>query len=123
MSRIQSISNLQSNFQRLIHSHRLPANALLQSLPLHQFHSQEGAPLKRTNLMNGANIRMIQSRSSPSLALKSLQRQTIMSHIIRKEFQRHMTPKTLVLGLINHTHPPAPELLKHAVMGDNPPRK
>src|ERR1700723_4332991 len=77
-------------------------------------------PAILANIMNRANIRMIQSRSSPSLAPKSVQGKRIPRHLIRKEFQRHGPAQPPILSLIDHTHPPAAQLLEDAVMRNSP---
>src|SRR5271169_3884981 len=42
----------------------------------------------------------------------------VSRNIVWQEFQGYKAIKTRVLGLVNHTHSPATELFKDAVMGD-----
>ena len=66
----------------------------------------------------GADIRVAESGSGLSFALKSGERVRILSDTFRKEFQGNEPMQTGVLGLIHHTHPPAAELLKDPVVRD-----
>src|SRR5271154_1575106 len=116
-----NFANLKSDFQKLRNLNRPPGNPMLQGLPLKQFHGNKRPPLEIPHIINSANIRMIQSRSSPSLAPESLDSLRVLRNIIRKELQRHATAKPRILGLVNHTHPPAAKLLDDLIMGDSPP--
>src|SRR5580704_15108283 len=120
MRRIQSTRYFHSNLQKLLRMHSPARNPVLQRLPLEIFHHEENMPRVLADIMNGANIRMIQSRSSPSLAPEPVQGKRVPRHFIRKELQRHGPAQPHILSLINHTHPAAAQLLKDAVMRDSP---
>ena len=44
-----------------------------------------------------------------------------MCDIVWKKLESDKPPELYILGLINHTHPTAAQLLDDAVMGDNLP--
>jgi hypothetical protein len=61
---------------------------------------------------------MIQSRSSPGLQKKPIERRLIASQLRRKKFERHAAAEGQVLGFIDNSHTPATELAGDAVMRD-----
>jgi len=61
---------------------------------------------------------MVQRGGSAGFASEAFQRLRVVGNIIRQEFQSDKTAEFEILGLINHTHPPAAELLDDAVVRD-----
>src|SRR5713226_2114298 len=74
--------------------------------------------LMLVHLVNGANVGMIQSGSAACFPLETLQRPMVLRKLFGKELDRHGTAELEVLGLIDHTHTPAAQLLQDAVMRD-----
>jgi len=72
------------------------------------------------NLMNGTDVRMVQSGSGSCFALKALLCNSIIRDVIVEEFEGNEAPQLRVLGLVHHTHSPVTEPLENAVMGDSP---
>ena len=58
---------------------------------------------------------MIQGRRGFGFALKSAQSLRIFGDIVREEFESNEAPEFYVLGLIDHTHPAATQLLNDSV--------
>src|ERR1700730_8694914 len=61
---------------------------------------------------------MVQRRGGLSLALKAGQRLRILGHFIRQKLQGDESAQVYVLGLVDHAHAAAPELLDDAVVRD-----
>ena len=70
------------------------------------------------DFVDGADIGMVQSGSSTSLAAESFQRLRILRDILGEELERHKSTKLRVLGLVDDTHTPAAQLLDDAVSGN-----
>jgi hypothetical protein len=70
------------------------------------------------NLMNRADIRMIQGRSGLCLALEARQRLWIFDDRIRQKLQGHEATQVEVLGLVDDPHTATTEFLDNAVMRD-----
>src|ERR1700739_1225016 len=113
----QSVGHLDAHVEHLIDGHGVAGDGLLQALALEPFHHNEGMAVIVFDPVNRADVGMIKQRSSPGLAGESLQRLRVASEIFRDEFQRYVAPEFQVLGLINHTHTPSPELAEDAVVG------
>ena len=91
-------------------------DAMLQRDALHQFHRDERYALVFVDIVNRADIRMVQRGRSASLALESLERGRISRDAQRHKFQRHLPPQLRILSAIHHAHPAAAHLLDDAVM-------
>ncbi len=113
---IKSVRNLNRNVEQLVDGQRAFENALGQRLALEQLHDDEVPALVLGNLMDGANVRMIQSGSGARFALEPLEGLGIILHVRRKEFQRHVAAEDQVLGFIDDSHSTSAELVEHAVV-------
>ena len=91
---------------------------MLERLALHQLHRKEGAAIVLADFVNRADVGMIQGRGSAGFALEALECLTIVGDVVRQEFQRDVTAKALVLGLINHTHPATTKFFKNTIVGN-----
>ena len=70
------------------------------------------------DLMDRANIGMIQGGSCPRFTLKSLQRLMIGCELIGQELQSNVAAQTQVFGLIDHTHAAAAQPFQDTVVGN-----
>ena len=66
----------------------------------------------------GADVGMVQSGGGTCFAAKAFQCLRILGHFVGQEFQGDEAAKLGVLGLVDHTHPAAAELLDDAVVRD-----
>jgi hypothetical protein len=70
------------------------------------------------DFVNRADIGMIQGGGSAGFALEALEGLTVVGDIVRQEFQRDVTAKAFVLGLIHDAHPAATKFFQDAIVGD-----
>jgi hypothetical protein len=56
------------------------------------------------NVVNGADIGMVQSGRGPSFAAKASQRRGIVGHAIRQKFEGDKPAEASILRLIDHAH-------------------
>src|ERR1700736_5282552 len=68
------------------------------------------------NLVDRADVGVIQGRGSFGLTLEAGQSLGIFGYVIRQEFKRNEAIQLNVLRLIDHPHPAAAQLLDDAVM-------
>jgi hypothetical protein len=95
-----------------------PSNPVPECLPLQQFHGDEGSPIGLVNLMDRADVRVVQRGSSFRFTLETTQGLWIVGQFVGKELQGDVTTQLQVFRLVDHTHPTAPDLAKYAVMRD-----
>ena len=89
-----------------------------QRAALQILHGDEGAAVLLADVMNGADVGMIQGGRGPSLALESAQRLPVASQIVRQELEGDEAMEPGVLRLVDHAHAAAAELLDDAVVGE-----
>src|ERR1700676_2352492 len=82
----------------------------------HEFHDEEGTAALFTDVVNGADIRMIESGSGVGFTAKTLEHGWITGEIFRKEFDGNKTLQASVFGLVNNAHAATAESFQDAVM-------
>jgi len=92
---------------------------MLQRYTFQKFHGDERMAVLLADVMNGANVGVIQRGRSLRFALKARQCVRIARNFRREKLERHETVQACVLGLVNHTHSATSELLQNAIMGDS----
>ena len=92
-------------------------NAVLQRHALEKLHNDEGVPVLLTDVVNRADVGMIQGRSSLSLALESGERLRIAGNFIGQELESYEAMQPRVLGLVN-AHPATAKPFDSAVVRD-----
>ena len=93
-----------------------PLNQMLERLPFQQLHGDEVLTARFVDLVNRANVRVIQRGCSKRFRLKSFTCSRIILHFYRQELQRDMPVQSKVFGFVHHTHAAATELLQDAIV-------
>ena len=89
---------------------------MLQRLTLEQLHGDERTPVVFINVVDRANVRMIQGRRVPGLPLEALQVFAAGCDVFRQKLQRDIAAELRILSLVNDTHSAAPQLFDNPVM-------
>ena len=118
MRRIQRVGNFNGELKHLVQRQRLARNAVLQCLTVQEFHDDESLSVLLVNLVDGANVRVIQGRCGLRFAPKAFERDRVLGRFGREKLESDQTLQARVFRLIDDTHPPATELLDDAVMRD-----
>src|SRR5712691_11505269 len=77
-----------------------------------------GLAILLTNLMNRADVGVIQRRGCAGIALETIKRLAVLGELLGQEFQCDGPAEFCIFGLIHHTHPAATELFQDAIVGD-----
>ena len=89
MCRAQSPGRIDADLHDPLQLHPAIRDQVLQSRPLQEFHYDERAPGFFANIVDRADVGMVQSGSGLRLTSKTIERLGILRHFIRKEFERH----------------------------------
>ena len=87
VSRVERVSNLDSQVEHLFQRNGLACDAVFQGLAFQKLHGDEGRAVLLVNLVDGANVGMIQGRSSLRLAVKTSQSLRVFGDLLRQKFQ------------------------------------
>ena len=94
------------------------ADALLEGLALQQLHGNEEAAVGLADLIDSADIGMVQRRGGPGLTLKALQRERVFFQLSGQELQGDVAAEVDVLSFVHHAHATAAKLVQDPVVGD-----
>ena len=91
---------------------------MLQGHAVEELHRDEGATIFFADVVNGADVGMIERRGGTGLAAEALQRLGIASYVIGQKFEGNKPAQARVLGLVDNAHAATTELLDDAVVRD-----
>ena len=94
-------------------------NQVLQCLARKTFHHDEQMSIVLADLVDGANVGMIQGRSSASFPAKALQSLWILRGVIRKKFECDEAAEQRVFCLVHDSHATTAEQFDDPVVGDS----
>src|SRR6516164_9088109 len=93
-------------------------NGVFQGLAFQKLHGDESLSVLFVNVVNSANIWMIECRGSMCFTPKASQRLGITCKFRRQEFQSDEAMQAGVFGPIHDTHPAPAEFLKDTIVGN-----
>src|SRR5579863_6291310 len=91
---------------------------MLQRQPIQKLHGNERLPIFLPNVINRADIRVVQHGCSLCFSPKTAQGLRIFGHVVGQKLESHETIKARVFSFVNHAHAAATELLGDAVVRD-----
>jgi hypothetical protein len=112
---VECVGDLQAQVQDLLGAEPPRRDAVLQRLPMQALHDDEGAPLVLADVVDGADVGMIQGRGGLRLTLEALAGGRVVEVGLGEELQSDAAVKPSVLGLVDHAHAPAAQLLEDAI--------
>src|SRR5450755_2821277 len=89
-----------------------------QSFPGKKFHGDEVLPVRFANLINRADVRVIQRRNCARFAPKTLHRLAFAGRMFVQKFQRDDSAQRQILSLEDIAHASAADLFQHAIVRD-----
>jgi hypothetical protein len=92
-------------------------------MPSRKFHGDERLPVLLSDVMNCADVWVIQRGRRLCFALKAGECLRVAGNFFRKKLEGDEAVEPGILGLVDHTHAPATELFQDAVVRDGLPEK
>jgi hypothetical protein len=89
---------------------------MLQGFAVEELHRNEMLAFLLADVVNGADVRVIQCGCSLRFSAEPFQRSGVVEHFGGQEFQAHRTMEPGVFGFIDNTHPTTTELFYDSVM-------
>ena len=91
-------------------------DSVLQRQAVEEFHGDESFAVLVVNLVNGADVRMVQGRGSFGFALKAAQGLRIFGNVVGQELEGDKAAQLHVFRLVDNAHAPTTELLDDPVV-------
>ena len=115
---VERVGNLDGKRQQRVQFHGTRSDHVLQGHAVQVFHGDECLAIFFANVVNSADVGMVQRRSCLRLTLKAAERLGILGHFIGQELERDKTMQPRVFGFVNHAHPAATQHGNDAVVRD-----
>src|SRR5580704_15221712 len=115
---VECVRNLDGKRQDQFEIHRSSRNLVLQRQPVQKLHDDETLASMLPNLVDGADIWVVQCGSGTCFPAKPFQSLRVLGYILGQKLQGNKAAKLSVLGLVDHTHAPTADLFDDAVMRD-----
>jgi len=107
----QRVSYLNRQVEQKFEFDGFAADAVLEGLALEKLHGDEVPPVGFPNFIDGADVGMVEGGSGTRFTAEALECLGISGQVFREKFQRDVAPEAEILGLVDHAHPAAAELL------------
>ena len=91
---------------------------MLQRLAFEKFHGDEGFAVFFADVVNGADVGMIERGGGLGFALEARESLRICGNSFRQKFERDEAQQADVFGFVDHAHAATAELFEDAVMGE-----
>jgi hypothetical protein len=114
---VQSIGDFNCEGKQRLIVQDISDYLVFQGRAIEKLHGNEPSPFLFSNVMNRADIGMIERGGCLSFALKTRHCLGITAQLHREEFKGDKAKEARVLGFVDHTHPAATESLDDSVMG------
>src|ERR1700758_3520825 len=92
---------------------------MIQRGASHELHCDKHLAVLLANLINRADVGVIQRGCRTRLSAKTLEGMWVLGQVVRKKLKRDKPSKRSVLGLVHNTHAAAAQLFDDAVVGDS----
>ena len=115
---IECVGDLECDLQHLAQWHAAADDAIFQSLAFEIFHGQKREALVFADIVNGANVWVIEGGGGAGFAAETIEGLRIVRGFFREEFQGDHALETGVFGFVNDAHAAAADFFEDAVMGN-----
>src|ERR1700758_3018314 len=99
----ERVGDLNAEIEYFLERHGPATDYALQRLAIEILHDDEGAAVFFADVVNGADIGMIEGRGGLGFAAEALEGLAILGHFFGQEFQGYRTVKARVLSFIDDT--------------------
>ena len=115
---VERVGNFDAEIEEKLQIHGAAADGMLQSFAVETFHGQVGLAVGFADVVNGADVGMIQRGGGARFAAEAFERLRVFGQFIGEEFQRDEAAEVGVLSLVNHAHAATAEFFDDAVVRD-----
>jgi len=104
MGSIERIGNLDAQREHCIELHWTVTDDMFQRGAVEVFHDDIRLAVLLADVVDGADIRMVERGGGSGLAAEALERQPVSGYIFGEEFEGDEAVKASVLGLVDDAH-------------------
>ena len=115
---VEPFGNLHRKIEEFVDFERFASDALPQRLALEELHRKKIPAAHLSNLVDGADIGMVQCGGSSRFAAKPLRRLRVVDQLVGEEFEGDAATELEILGFIDLTHTSAANLFQYPIVRD-----
>ncbi len=116
--RLDRVGDLNGEIEQLVPGERFSLDSVAQGAALQVFHHEKRTAGGGVDVVERADIGMVECGNGASLALEALYRDGVAGELFGEKLQRDGAAQTNVFGLVDDTHAASTEDRKDPVMGD-----
>ena len=113
---VECIGNLDAEVEDGIGFEGAPFDAMFERVAFEKLHGDEVAAVVIPDVVDGADVGMVQGRSGTGLAAKALDGLSILGGFFGEEFKGETAAEACVFGLVDDTHTAAAKFLDDAIV-------
>ena len=118
MRGVERVGDLDGESEKFVEFHGAIADGVLERGPFEILHHDVRMAAAGPDLMNGADIRVIQRGCGARLAAEAFERPRVGRHVVRQELERDPAAELAVLSFVDDAHPAAAQLVGDAIVPD-----
>ena len=120
VGRVEPVDDLDGQVQQPLHPHRAALDEVLERLALEQLHDDERLALVLPDLVNRADVGVVERGRRAGLAKEAVERGAVAGGLGRQELQGDGPAEDAVVGPVDDAHAAATELLDDPVVRNFP---
>src|SRR5580704_1085472 len=121
MCGVEAVGNFDGQGENSLVIQGLAGDEMFQGDAIEVLHGDERLVFVLSDVVNGADIGMVESGGGTSFAPETFQRLRVLGYVIGKKLKRNETAQFGVLSLVNHPHTAATKLFEDAITRDGLP--
>ena len=114
----ESIRNFDPPFKDVVERQRFAGDAMLEGGAVHEFHGDKRLAVLLADLVDCADVGMIQRGCRTRLSAKAFQSLWILCEVFGEKFERDKPAEGWILRLVDNTHAAAAQLFDDSIVRD-----
>ena len=116
---LERVGDFQAEIEHALERQRARRDLVLQRLAVEQLHHDEVLAVVLADVVDRADVRMVQRRGDARLAPEAFERLGVRGQIARQELQRDLTAEPDVFRAVDDAHAAAADAFENPVMTDS----
>ena len=116
---LEPVGDLDPELEDTVHRQRPASDRFLERAPVEQFHDDELLAVTLADVVDRADVRVIERRRDARLAPEPLERFRVRGEIRGQELHGNLAAEANILGTVHHAHSAGAEPLENLVVTDD----
>src|ERR1700722_5309643 len=113
---VEAAGDLDAEFEQAGEIHGFAGDGVLESMAFEQFHGDKRAAFEFADVVNGADVRVVQGRGGAGFSAETFDGLWILRNIVGKKFEGDGAAEAGVPRFVDNAHATTAQFAEHAVM-------